>query len=162
MTCTEGTSEQIMKMHEKSLLDRVKDYASSVQVQRTPWLDLLMNDVIVALTPANIGEQCARRALEPFVALLDSYEEHCGEEGRIIPWVEFLSDYKWPSEQDCINARIALTAPPGDGWNEAIEAAAQRVEIRAKFGAPREIDVLNYIAGEIRKLAKPATLTGGE
>ena len=40
----------IMQIYEKSLLDRVKDYASSVMVRDTPWLDLLMNDIIMELT----------------------------------------------------------------------------------------------------------------
>lgn len=37
---------------EKPLIDRVKDYASSVHVQETPWLDLMLNDVIVELAEA--------------------------------------------------------------------------------------------------------------
>jgi hypothetical protein len=47
-------------------------------------------------------------ALRPFEALVDQYEESCGTAGRIIPWVEFISEWSWPSEQDCINARIAI------------------------------------------------------
>ena len=38
-----------MKIIEKPLLDRVKDYASSAHVSNTPWLGLLMNDIIVEL-----------------------------------------------------------------------------------------------------------------
>jgi hypothetical protein len=38
-----------VKIEEKALIDRVKDYASSVMVRDTPWLGLLMNDVIVEL-----------------------------------------------------------------------------------------------------------------
>lgn len=34
---------------EAPLLDRVKGYASSVMVTTTPWLNLLMNDIIVEL-----------------------------------------------------------------------------------------------------------------
>jgi hypothetical protein len=54
------------------------------------------------------------KALKPFASLLDQYEECCGAEGRIILWQEFLENYAWPSEQQCINARIALAkALPG-------------------------------------------------
>jgi hypothetical protein len=51
-----------MKVHEKSLLDRLKDYSSSVAVQQTPWLDLLMNDAIVALNwqPIDTAPDLAR------------------------------------------------------------------------------------------------------
>jgi predicted nucleic acid-binding Zn-ribbon protein len=34
---------------EKTLLDRVADYSSSVAVRDTPWLSLLMNDILVEL-----------------------------------------------------------------------------------------------------------------
>lgn len=39
-----------MKPQEAELLDRLKSYAASAQVQNTPWLDLLMNDTIVEIT----------------------------------------------------------------------------------------------------------------
>jgi hypothetical protein len=40
----------MIPVHEKQLLDRIKDYASSVMVRDTPWLGRLMNDIIVELT----------------------------------------------------------------------------------------------------------------
>lgn len=51
--------------------------------------------------------QAMRDALLPFEALLDLYEATCGDVGRIMPWTEFIEEYAWPSEQDCINARKA-------------------------------------------------------
>jgi hypothetical protein len=42
----------MIPVHEKQLLDRVRDYASSVMVRETPWLGLLMIDIIVELTEA--------------------------------------------------------------------------------------------------------------
>jgi hypothetical protein len=50
----------MIPVHEKQLLDRVKDYASSVMVRETPWLGLLMNDIIVELTEADICTEIVR------------------------------------------------------------------------------------------------------
>jgi hypothetical protein len=50
-----------VKLYEKPLLDRVKDYASSVMVRDTPWLGLLMNDIIVELERLRLIDAAADR-----------------------------------------------------------------------------------------------------
>ena len=49
------------------------------------------------------------RSLSIMVKLVDGYEEVCGVEG-LISWVEYIHDYDWPTEQQCIDARGAMRA----------------------------------------------------
>jgi hypothetical protein len=52
-------------IRERSLLDRVKDYASSVKVSTTPWLEILMDDIIVELERLRQIDMAADRKDRP-------------------------------------------------------------------------------------------------
>jgi hypothetical protein len=63
-----------MKPREADLISRVKGYASSVKVRDTPWLDLLMNDIIVKLTEDADEIERLRTALQEYDGAAEDWE----------------------------------------------------------------------------------------